>query len=186
MTDFGFAKHVPKRTYTLCGTPEYLAPEVILNKARGCCGLGPADELYLRTQRTAPGGVLPLTLGCCGTGPGDRLYLRTWRTAPGGMVPFTLGCCGLGPRDKLYLRMQRTAPGGTVPLTLGFCGLGLGDRLYLRTWRTAPGGTVPPYECCGQRATRCRSQAIRQPASTPRKRSSMPCNTHTAATWFRV
>ena len=32
MIDFGFAKTLSEKTYTLCGTPEYLAPEVILNK----------------------------------------------------------------------------------------------------------------------------------------------------------
>jgi protein kinase A len=36
VTDFGFAKHVPDdKTYTLCGTPEYIAPEVLLNQGHG-------------------------------------------------------------------------------------------------------------------------------------------------------
>lgn len=41
VTDLGFAKVVGsgKRTYTLCGTPDYLAPEIILNKVCGhMCG----------------------------------------------------------------------------------------------------------------------------------------------------
>lgn len=35
ITDFGFAKRVVFKTYTLCGTPEYIAPEVLLNKGHG-------------------------------------------------------------------------------------------------------------------------------------------------------
>ena len=35
VVDFGFAKRTRSRTYTLCGTPEYLAPELILMKGHG-------------------------------------------------------------------------------------------------------------------------------------------------------
>ncbi len=35
LVDFGLAKYCKAKTYTVCGTPEYMAPEVLLSKGYG-------------------------------------------------------------------------------------------------------------------------------------------------------
>jgi protein kinase A len=40
LADFGFAKRVPSRTWTVCGTSEYMAPEIVREGKRHRAGLG--------------------------------------------------------------------------------------------------------------------------------------------------
>ena len=35
IVDFGFAKHCPDKTYTFCGTPNYVSPEIVMNRGHG-------------------------------------------------------------------------------------------------------------------------------------------------------
>lgn len=56
VTDFGFAKEVPRDgTYTMCGTPDYLAPEVILSKVRGRACMRLHGRVWMRRRHALPG-----------------------------------------------------------------------------------------------------------------------------------
>jgi serine/threonine protein kinase len=62
--DFGFAKVLPvgTNTWTLCGTPEYLAPEIILNKGHGKAVDWSLSSLPLSPYRPLFFPFLPLSL----------------------------------------------------------------------------------------------------------------------------
>ena len=58
ITDFGFAKVIgAKRTFTLCGTPDYLAPEIISNKVGRYCMPHPAGRYCISRRPRCSSGV---------------------------------------------------------------------------------------------------------------------------------
>lgn len=83
LSDFGFAKIVEYRTFTLCGTPEYLAPEVILNKGYGrgvdfwACGIVLYEMIAGCAPRRTPA-----------FGTGEQMSRVTRPCAPAYFVPW--------------------------------------------------------------------------------------------------
>ncbi|XDB67236.1 hypothetical protein AB1E18_019597 [Capra hircus] len=86
LTDFGFAKKLVDKTWTLCGTPEYLAPEVIQSKGHGRAvdwwALGILIFEMLSGSSTRDGsGVI------CANGAEDVKQHRWFRLVDWGAVP---------------------------------------------------------------------------------------------------
>jgi len=82
LVDFGFAKEVVDRTWTLCGTPEYMAPEVILNEGHGVGVDWWALGILFYEMVT---GVLPFG----GQGVDDHML---WRQASALILPLVFSC----------------------------------------------------------------------------------------------
>ena len=69
ITDFGFAKKINDRTWTLCGTPEYLAPEIIQSK------VNINKDLFFKKIISFVRATIPRLTG----GPWVFWYMKCWQ-----------------------------------------------------------------------------------------------------------